>query len=209
MAFVFTPETGDGVVGANAYITESFADDYHDGRGRTDWAAGTTADKQSAIVRATDYIEFRFGRKFRGTRQSRTQGLEWPRIAAFDNDDFLLQDVPEQIQKACAEYALIALRQGELAPNPPLPTGDETLDGTASTDEESSSGIVTRKRERVGPIEEETTYASLASAGVKQAGGRVAQSSMISDFYLPEYPRADEWIAEVITNPTARRLRRG
>ena len=212
MAFVFTPEDGTGLSTSNSYITQAFADDYQAGRGRSDWASATQADKEAAMVRATDYIEFRFGRRFRGYRRAESQALEWPRLSAFDNDDILWNGdniMPDQLQKATAEYSLIALRIGELAPNPPLPTGDEPLDGTASTDDESNSGIVTAKRERVGPIEEETKYAALTSVGSKQAGGRVSQSALNSDFYLPEYPRADQWLEELITNPYSRRLVRG
>ena len=209
----FLAEDGTGLEGANSYVDVAFVDTYQGDRGRTDWGEATTPDKQAALIRATDYIEYRFGRKFRGTRQSQSQGLEWPRISAFDNDDFLyngpLDDVPRQLQKATAEYALIALRQGELAPNPPLPTGDEPIDGSAPTDTESTSGIVTASREKVGPIEEEKKYADLTSAGTKQAGGRVSQSADVSDFNIPEYPKADLWIAELTENPNSRRLARG
>ena len=212
MAFVFLPEDGDGLQGANAYTDVAFVDDHHEGRGRTDWAPVPTSTKEECIVRATDYIEYRFGRKFRGFRQGELQGLEWPRLSAFDNDHFLfngINSIPQQLRKATAEYALIAFRQGELSPNPPLPTGDEPLDGTAPTATESNSGIITAKRERVGPLEEETKFATSASVGTKQAGGRVAQSIVNSDFYLPEYPRADAWIEELINNPNSRRLVRG
>jgi len=205
----FTPEDGTGVVGANAYIDVAFADGYQDDRARTDWTPSPVADKQSAIIRASDYIDERFGRNFRGFRFSLAQGLEWPRASAWDNDGFLYQGVPTQLQKACAEYALISLRQGELAPNPPLPTGDETLDGTAPITEESNSGIVTKVRSKVGPLEEETSFASMATVSSKEAGGRVSQASVNSDFYIPEYPRADLWLEELIINPYSRGLIRG
>ena len=211
MAFVV--EDGTGIETANAYVDVAFVDTYMSDRLRDDWGILPTSIKEGSIVRATDYIEWRFGTKFRGTRRGESQGLEWPRVSAHDNDDFLynnpLDAVPRQLQKACAEYALIAARIGELAPHPPLPTGDETLDGTASTVTENTSGIVTASRERVGPLEEEKKYADLTSAGSSQAGGRTAQSFMNSDFYLPEYPRADGWIRELIDNPNSRRLLRG
>ena len=209
----FLVEDGSGLQNATAYVSVAFVDGYMNDRLRDDWASLSTNVKQGSIVRATDYIEWRFGTKFRGSRRSESQGLEWPRNSAFDNDDWLynnpLDAVPRQLQKACAEYSLIAARIGELAPNPPLPTGDETLDGTASTTTESTSGIITAARERVGPLETETKYADLTSAGSRQAGGRTAQSFMNSDFYLPEYPRADGWIRELINNPNSRPLRRG
>ncbi len=207
-----TVEDGTGLAAANGYISVAFADTYHSDRLRTDWAGLSTPTKEGAIIRATDYIDWRFGRKFRGTKQSKSQGLEWPRLSALDNDRFLLNDndaVPRQLQKAVSEYALIAARIGELAPNPPLPTGDEPLDGTASTATNSNSGIVTQLREKVGPLEVSTRYADLTAAGSQQGGTRVSQSAINSDFYLPEYLRADGWLSELLVNPYSRTLVRG
>ena len=62
----FLVETGTGTLGANAYISESYADAHHADRGTTDWTNFTTPEKEQAIIRASDYIDKRFGRRFVG-----------------------------------------------------------------------------------------------------------------------------------------------
>lgn len=197
MAFVFTVEDGDGLEAANAYITEAEADDYHEGRGHTDWAALSSEAKQGAIVRATDYIDKRFGRRFRGFKSSSAQALEWPRIDATDNDDYLVNPVPRALVKACAEYALISARQGELAPAPNLPIPDEAVADGASTSTSIVTGEIKSKTEKVGPLQESTSY--VTSAEIAGGGSnRSSQSRMVEDVHLPEYPVADLWIEELL-----------
>lgn len=113
----FTLEDGTGVVGANAYISVAFADTYHADRNQTAWEDLNDDAKQGFIVRASDYIDKRFGKRFRGFRQTKDQGLEWPRLDAFDDDDYTLDGVPSQLEKATAEYALRAITNTELAPD--------------------------------------------------------------------------------------------
>ena len=99
-------------------------DEHHADQGAADWSNFTVPEKEQAIVRATFYIDKRFGRRFVGVRSTKGQGLEWPRLSAFDQDGFLLSDVdaiPRQLLRACAEYALRAAVCGILAPDPPLP----------------------------------------------------------------------------------------
>ena len=57
----FTLETGSGLELANAYIDVTFFDDFHTDRGR-DISALNATIVETAIVRATDYIDKRFGR---------------------------------------------------------------------------------------------------------------------------------------------------
>lgn len=181
----FTPETGDGIIGANAYMTVAEVNAYHTDRGNATWT-GSNIDKQRAIVRATDYIDKRFARKFRGTRLTQNQGLAWPRLDAFDNSDFLIHDVPKQIKNACAEYALRALivAPEDLAPD----------SGTAVGDVQSISTTV-------GPISESKTFATAQS--------RSAQSSLVGDTSIPQYPAADLWIEELIMSSGQVRVVRG
>ena len=79
MAFVFTVDDGTGLTGSNSYVSVSDTDDYHTGRGNTSWTDGsiTDASKKDALVRATDYVDKRFGSKYRGWRSSTTQALQW------------------------------------------------------------------------------------------------------------------------------------
>ena len=108
MPFVFTVEDGSGVVGANAYVTMSEADDHHAGRGHAGWAGADLAAKQAAVVKATDHIELVYGERFLGQRASEDQGLSWPRVAAC-RDGEELEGVPLLVRQACAEYAARAL----------------------------------------------------------------------------------------------------
>jgi hypothetical protein len=205
----FIVEIGQQSPDSNAYVSTTFVDDYQLARGRTDWSNEPTSLKEAAIIRATDYIEQRFGKRFRGYKRSKIQGLEWPRNNASDNDSWFFMgehDIPPQLKKACAEYALIALRVGELLPNPPSPVNQQSL--TANSSQTIlPTGVVINKREKVGPIEEETKYQS--SVESQKIGGVLpSKSSLVSSFFIPEYPLADLWMEELLTNPYSRSFER-
>ena len=135
----FIVEDGTGVAGANAYITEDYL-----------WAyapfsatAPGGGDPKAAIVRATAWIEARYGYRFPGTRKyGREQGLSFPRYNAVDRDGYAIDDdmVPGEVQRAVAEAALREIASaGSLMP-------DQT-DGAAV------------KREKLGSMEVEYAVA--------------------------------------------------
>jgi hypothetical protein len=133
----FTVEDGTGVVGANSYATVAFADAYFAERGNDVWSAITDdADKESYLIRATDYIENFFGRRFIGEMVATDQALSWPRTCA---SPYLETAIPLRLLKATAEYALRAI-DGPLAPDP-------------TRDPPGFALVTTRKA--VGPIEKE------------------------------------------------------
>lgn len=132
----FIVEDGTGVADANSLCAVDYADAYFADRAIAAWTGADVA-KQSALVRATDYIETRFGRRFKGELADTEQALSWPRIDA--SADGI---VPASIRKATAEYALRALKS-TLAPDP---VSDE------------SGRVVASKSEKVGPILESTTF---------------------------------------------------
>lgn len=133
----FTVEDGTGVSGANSYAAVAFADAYFDERDNDVWSAiADPADKEGYLIRATDYIENFFGRRFIGEMVATDQALSWPRKCASPYAD---DAIPLRLQKATAEYALRAI-DGPLAPDP-------TLDPTGF------AMVTTRKA--VGPIEKE------------------------------------------------------
>jgi hypothetical protein len=207
----------DATVGAdtqNAYILVATATSHHADRGNDAWTEFTAVEHQQGIIRASDFIDKRFGRRFRGLRRTKEQGLEWPRLDAFDDDGFLMTSVdqiPRQIQKACAEYALRALLCGVLSPDPlfPVPKQDLT-DSTATRETDSITGEVTRKRDRVGPLEEERWYETRSQTIGRNlaAGATSVKSGLVNDFIIPEYPEADMWIEELLRSPSMR-LSRG
>ena len=200
----FTLEDGTGVVGANAYITAAEFVTHHSDRGNTAYLDFTTPQHQAAIIRASEYVDKRFGIRFVGVRQSKEQGLEWPRLDAFDADGFLLfgpDDIPRNLKKAVAEYALRALICGVLAPDPILPVPKQDLtDSSGTRDTDVITGEVTRRKDKVGPLEEERWYETRSQAIARNlgAGARSVQSSLLNDFNIPEYPEADLWIEELL-----------
>lgn len=133
MAFVV--EDGTVVANANSFVTLAYADAYFLDRAITAWT-GVQAVKESALIRATDYVNNRFN--FLGTKYDEDQTLEFPRVYA-DSED---AEMPDKLLKATCEYALRALT-ATLAPDPVTDT----------------TGLqVQSKMTKVGPIEKEVVY---------------------------------------------------
>ena len=176
----FTPEDGTGLANSNSYVDVAFSDTYFTDRGNTTWTAATVDNKQVALIKATDYIDKRFGVRFKGRRASGTQALQWPREEAQDNDGYDLTGIPIKLEQATCEYAAIALST-VLAPNPVTNPGPD------------ATGVLTRRDEQVGPVRESFTYKSTSAAVVQQIneGARRVTSNVVAEASLPEYPAAD------------------
>jgi hypothetical protein len=151
-------EDGHGLPTANAYIDVAFADAYFSLRGITAWASAVSADKEIAIVKATDYIDTVWGWKFLGTKANAKtnppdfavdQALEWPRM--YQRQDLPIA-LPPQLQKACAEYALRAL----LNATPLLPDPEVQANGLQ----------ITSTTDTVGPITTSATYLAAGSIDI-------------------------------------------
>jgi hypothetical protein len=140
MAFIVQNDSGN-VAGANAYITVDELKAYHDDRGN-DYSDYATGDLEKAIVRATDFIDERWD--YQGEKLNSTQSTSWPRRDVYV-DDLLVTGIPDDVKEACAEYAFISAGGTELDPAPAV---------------DSRNQVIQRKREKVGPLEEETEYVS-------------------------------------------------
>jgi hypothetical protein len=140
MAFVV--EDGTGLPNANSYLAVADADAYHADQGNTAWV-GEVADKQSALVRATMYVDASYRGRFPGyPTTGRTQSREWPRVGAYvripedgRNDAFFTgyahayafingvyyipqTEIPREIKAAVCEGALRELTDpGSLTPD--------------------------------------------------------------------------------------------
>lgn len=197
----FTVEDGTGLENSNAYVSVAYFKGHHDDRGR-DYSASTDDQIEDAIVKATDYVDARFGKMFKGYRQSKGQALEWPRLDAFDNDGFLLDgvdNVPRKLQMAVSEYAFIVLN---LVPNEFLPNPARAfayIDESTGEVVVSTGGQVVRNRDKVGPIESEQWYAdeTKGNSGNSAVG---VKSSLVNDLHIPEYPRADLLLEELLVS---------
>lgn len=163
----FTPEDGTGLSTANAYVDTAFADAYFADRGVTDWT-GTPEDKQSWIIRATDYIDARFGAvlidqiAFPGI-----QALQFPRVKVGTTATPPVS-LPVNLKKAACEYALRA-KTSPLAPDPVI---------------DPSGFKVEKTHKKVGPIEKDVTFAS--------------QGPNASMVLLKPYPAADMLMRDLI-----------
>ena len=180
----FTVEDGTGLSSANAYAAVAFVDDYHADRGNTKWT-GTTAVKQSAIIRATDYVDKRFRTMFRGTRASAGQALEWPRVNAANDNGFWIQGIPTTLKKAIAEYALRALLYNVLIPDAKLPSPQQSMVAGATSQSTTSTGVIVSEEKSIGPITKKVTYAKQSDVNSASPMGDV------SGLLLPAYPEAD------------------
>lgn len=178
-------EDGTGLVSADAYISVADADAYFTASANSIWTASTTPAKEVAIIKATRYIEKRFGTKWKGLISKSDQALGWPRRYVYDEIGTELADqVPVQVARACAEYAVQALI------NPLIPeTVYPIADGAPVP-----FGRVNRKIEKVGPLYEETYYSVSGTNASKVGSG----SALVDGDRVVQYPEADFLIGPFI-----------
>lgn len=77
-------ERGAGIVGANAYESAAYVTAYLTARAReteNNWSTSTDAQRNAAVIAATDYIEHRWGQLLRGIKEHR--GLTYARGALY------------------------------------------------------------------------------------------------------------------------------
>jgi hypothetical protein len=109
----------------------------------TETQVGSSAVKETALVRGTQAIDGMYNSRWPGYKSSQDQALAWPRLQAWDLDGYPLTRLPIAVVNATLEAALIELvTPGALSPS--LDRGGAII------------------REKVGPIE--TQYSESASA---------------------------------------------
>ena len=110
-------ENGSMPEGADSYCEVGFADLYLRARGFGDWPQDgeRTAEKESALIRAADYLNglHWIGRKAEGGRV-----MAWPRAGAYDKDGYEIDPdvVPEAVKAANAHLARLVLTGTDLQP---------------------------------------------------------------------------------------------
>jgi hypothetical protein len=90
-----TVETGAGVAGANSYISVVDCDSYHALRGSADWVAATDADKESALVKAAQYLD---SINWVGRKTLRTNAMAWPRESYGEANSFIVYPSGQEIR---------------------------------------------------------------------------------------------------------------
>lgn len=113
-------EDGTIVTGADSYVTVAEADTYWSDRGDpSQWTALTTAQKESALRQATEYLEVNFC--FKGCLEDTSQPLSFPRSEFYDREGRLLAGagiIPTAIKNAQIEIAIrIAINNTRLDTN--------------------------------------------------------------------------------------------
>lgn len=108
-------ENGAGVTYANSYASLANAQAYFIGRRlySSAWNVAVDADKEQALRQASALLDSEFTWSGQ-TRVSKTQGLAWPFIDAFDRYGATVVGVPKQVQDATCELALWLLSQERL-----------------------------------------------------------------------------------------------
>lgn len=110
------------------------------------------AEQESALIAATTYIDARFSTRFAGSPVSRDQALAFPRTG-IDTSCSRGRVMPPGLLSATAEYAVRALA-GPLAPDPVV---------------DASGYALSRRRRKLGPIENEWEYATGTGNGAGPA----------------------------------------
>lgn len=106
-------EDGSVVSGAESYVSVADADTYHSNLGNSTWTALSTAEKEQALRKATNYMLGRYGQDWLGYRESSSQVLDWPRKFVPISDLLYVEyvsntTVPNEVKNACASLALRA-----------------------------------------------------------------------------------------------------
>jgi hypothetical protein len=145
MAITLIKEDGTGLDDANIYADLADADQYLENSNRkTQWRTFSSKVRSAALIEGADYLDQTYRNRYKGTRFSSEQRLEWPRDDVYDELGVLVPaaEIPEEIGNASIEYAFEAA-SGALAPTPVF---DET------------GREIVSKREKVDVLEEATQY---------------------------------------------------
>lgn len=98
-------EEGTGILDSNSYVTVEYADGYFSMRSEKTWLELENAEKETALVKASDYIDNAF--KWCGQKENAKQALKFPRKNLFDEDGYEVKGVPRAIKDAVCECAFL------------------------------------------------------------------------------------------------------
>lgn len=149
----FIVEDGSIVENANSYVSVQYADDYFAIRNIDVWSAFTDEQKKARLIVATQYIDLKYGVRFKGDIVSNVQPLSFPRTPWFVKESENSPEkyfLPKNLIQACCEYALVV--------------DGESMSLVSNITSSATGGEIKRKKENVGAIETETEYFSSSSS---------------------------------------------
>ncbi|MCP4660989.1 MAG: hypothetical protein GY856_36775 [bacterium] len=148
MAATFVVEDGSGSSTANAYCTKAEADQYHENYGDPSaWSDLSDAEKEDAIRIGSQYLDAKYGLRWKGYPSNTDQALDWPRGDVYDEGGILQasDELPTAIIDATAVAALKSV--------------SDTL-----LPDVSNPGRIKRIKSQVGPLVSEKEYMGGRSA---------------------------------------------
>lgn len=105
-------EDGTGLENANSYVSVLDADNYFSARGVTEWESLEEAQKETALIKATDYIDNVF--QWLGKKLTAEQALRFPRKKLFDYEGEEVEGIPTALKQAVCDAALLSASGTEL-----------------------------------------------------------------------------------------------
>jgi len=145
-------EDGTSKTDSDSYISVADADTYLAiYTTRTDWDSATTANKEIALKRATQYLDNMYGARWKGIRSDEDQALDWPRYGVTDHDGYGWDsdEMPTELLNATCEIA------------------DRIIDGDNPMADQSDTSTIRKQKVKAGPVEEEVEYAGSMTLGKK------------------------------------------
>ena len=104
-------EDGSARADATSFVSVAEANSYHATRANAAWTEADTDVKEAALVKAADYLRNERRFRYRGSRQTATQRLPWPRVGASERNgpEISAGTIPAALKDAQCELALLAL----------------------------------------------------------------------------------------------------
>jgi len=98
-------EDGTGLPNANSYCDLDYALEYCTMKGYTSWQSLSETEQKVFIIRGTEFVDNFYN--WRGRKGKGSQALSFPRFDLYDDDNYLINGIPDKLRKACLEAAFL------------------------------------------------------------------------------------------------------
>lgn len=105
-------ENGIGLTDSNSYVSVDFADNYFSDRNVSEWGELEETAKESALIRATDYIDNIF--QWYGKKLNPNQSLRFPRSNLVDYEGNEINGIPNCLKQVVCDASLVVSQGTEL-----------------------------------------------------------------------------------------------
>lgn len=123
----------------NTYVSLAEAEAYFAAYPNDNWA-GEQADKEQALINATQSVDALYGDKYMSEIADNAQSLLFPRLQFYDQNRRIVSGLPTSLKNAVCELAILSLSGVDIFPEP------------------SQAGLVQQEDLQVGGVGISTTY---------------------------------------------------